>query len=151
MKDPSGLDLLVALLGTLGALLLLVAAFAAAAQCADIMRTARAVSNFTCSTLICGAGTAVVAAAPAPAVPTAAVSTPPAPSADTTMPAPTAAAVESGGGGSGGCTVARGGAPELALPLALVWALAMSVCRLITHRPVTGQRDARTVDLAPRA
>lgn len=32
MKDPSGLDLLVALLGTLGALLLLVAAFAAAAQ-----------------------------------------------------------------------------------------------------------------------
>ena len=32
MKDPSGLDLLVALLGTLGALLLLIAAFAAAAQ-----------------------------------------------------------------------------------------------------------------------
>ena len=31
MKDPSGLDLLVAFLGTLGALLLLVAAFAAAA------------------------------------------------------------------------------------------------------------------------
>jgi len=32
MKDLSGLDLLVALLGTLGALLLLIAAFAAAAQ-----------------------------------------------------------------------------------------------------------------------
>jgi len=35
MKDPSGLDLLVALLGTLGALLLLVAAFAAAAAQGD--------------------------------------------------------------------------------------------------------------------
>ena len=31
MEDPSGLDLLVALLGTLGALLLLVAVFTAAA------------------------------------------------------------------------------------------------------------------------
>jgi hypothetical protein len=31
MKDPSGLDLVVALLGTLGALLLLLAVFAAAA------------------------------------------------------------------------------------------------------------------------
>ena len=35
MKDPSRLDLLVAILGTIGALLLLLAAFAAAAQNTD--------------------------------------------------------------------------------------------------------------------
>jgi len=138
-------------------------ALTAAELRALIARTARAFPNFTCSTLICGAGildagAAVVAAAPAPApaapapapaVPMAAAPTPPpAPGADTTMTTPAAAAMGGGGGGGGGggCTIARDGAPELALPLALLWALGMIARGLVARR-----RHARTVDLPPRA
>lgn len=130
-------------------------ALTAAELRALIARTARAFPDFTCSTLICGAGildagAAVLAAAPAPApaapapapaAPIAAAPAPPAPGADTTMAAPAVAAMESGGGGGGGCTIARDGAPELALPLALLWALAM----------ITRRRHARATRLAAPA
>ena len=135
-------------------------ALTAAELRALIARTARAFPNFTCSTLICGAGivdagAALLAAAPAPAdpapapapaAPMAAAPTPPAPGADTTMATPTAAAMEGGGGGGGGCTIARDGAPELALPLALLWALGMIARGLVARR-----RHARAADLPPRA
>ena len=129
MRDPTGLDLVVALLGTLGALLLLVAAFAAAAQ-GNHPTTDRLIVR-----LADWAG-----GDPAP---TPAASMPPAPSASTTMAVPAAAAVESAGGGGGGCTVAPDGAPEVALPLALLWALAMTARRLLARR-----RHERAVRLA---
>ena len=128
-----------------------------------IARTARAFPDLTCTPLTCGAGivdaaAAVVAAAAPVAAPVAAPAPdpdPPAPAApaaataEMTMPEAPAAAVEGGGGGGsggggggGGCTLARNGAPELALPLAALWALAMIARR---------RHDARTPARAARA
>ena len=110
MKDPSGLDLLVALLGTLGALLLLIAAFAAAAQNNDPTTDRLIVRVADCAHVVRLTRPMALADVEAiarklrsdPAAPT-----PPAPSADATMATPAAAAMESAGGGGGGCTVAR--------------------------------------------
>jgi serine protease len=134
-------------------------ALSAAELRALIARTARAFPNETCSRLTCGAGivdaaAAVIAAAAAAAAPVAtpapasdppAPAAAPAPTAGMTMPEP--APVESaggggsgGGGGGGGCTVARDGAPELALPLAVLWALFMR-----------RRHHAHALDLAARA
>ncbi|MET0679835.1 MAG: S8 family peptidase [Burkholderiales bacterium] len=120
-----------------------------------LLRTARAFPNVSCTPLTCGAGivnaaAAVLAAAaaappPAPAAPAPAPTAPPPPAmtADMTIAAPGAAAAEgASGGGGGGCTFARDGAPEVALPLALIWAIAMILAR---------RRDARTLDLPSRA
>jgi len=101
---------------------------------ADVRRilqtTARAFPNATCSRSLCGAGivdaaAAVAAAAPPPAP--APVQSDPAPMpVSMTAPAATPAAVASGGGG---CTIARDGAPEAALPLLALWAFASMLAR----------------------
>jgi serine protease len=119
-----------------------------------IVRTARAFPDLTCTPLTCGGGivdaAAAVIAAAAPAAPepepapAPAASPPAAAAAEMTMAPPAAAAVDGasgGGGGGGGCALARDGAPELALPLAFLWAVAMLLRR----------RHARAVDLAARA
>jgi len=102
---------------------------------ADVRRilqtTARAFPNATCSRSLCGAGivdaaAAVAAAAPPPA-PAAPVQSDPAPMpVSMTAPAATPGAVDSGGGG---CTIARDGAPEAALPLLALWAFASILAR----------------------
>jgi serine protease len=136
-------------------------ALSAAELRALIARTARAFPDLTCTPFICGAGivdaaAAVIAAAapvaapvaaPAPAPDAPAPAAPPATTAGMTIPEPAAAeggggSGGGGGGGGGGCAVARDGAPELALPLAALWALAMIALR----RP-----DARALALAARA
>ena len=101
---------------------------------ADVRRilqtTARAFPNATCSRSLCGAGivdaaAAVAAAAPPPA-PAAPVQSDPAPMpVSMTAPAATPAAVDSGDG----CTIARDGAPEAALPLLALWAFASMLAR----------------------
>jgi serine protease len=108
-------------------------ALTAAELRALLVRTARAFPSASCTPLVCGAGivdaaAAVTAAAPAPAAPAPAA---PAPAASAEMTTIAAVAVEGGGGGGGGggCTVARDGAPELALPLAVAWALATIALR----------------------
>jgi hypothetical protein len=118
-----------------------------------IVRTARAFPDLTCTALTCGGGIVDAAAAViAAAAPAAAAPEPPAPApppadapAEMTMAPPAATAVEvvssGGGGGGGGCALAHDGAPELALPLAFLWAVAM----------VLRRRHARAVDLAARA
>ena len=135
-------------------------ALTAAELRALLARTARAFPSAGCTTATCGAGivdaaaavmaaAAPAAAAPAPA-PAPAPAAAPAPSpADaattTTAAAPAAAAVADGGGGGGGgggCTVARDGSPEVALPLAALWALTMILWN---------GRRARRARLAPRA
>lgn len=113
---------------------------------ADVRRilqmSAREFPNASCSRASCGAGivdaAAAVALAAAPPEPATPVQPSPAPmSASMTAPAATpataAAAADSGGGG---CTIARGGAPELAFPLLALWAsAALLVRRLRERRP----------------
>jgi serine protease len=121
-------------------------ALTAAELRALLVRTARAFPSASCTPLVCGAGivdaaAAVAAAAPAPATPAPAPAAPaPAAIAETTAMA--AAATEGGGGGGGGgCTVARDGAPELALPLAAAWALAaIALRRRNARRPARPAR-----------
>jgi hypothetical protein len=96
---------------------------------ADVRRilqtTARAFPDATCSRALCGAGIVDAAAAvataatPPPAAPAA-----PAPAAASMTTAPAAAPAAADSDTGGGCTVARGSAPELALPLLALWALA---------------------------
>ncbi len=103
---------------------------------ADVRRilqtTARAFPNATCSPTLCGAGivdaaaaVAAAAAPPAPAAPAPAQSAPGPMPMSMTAPATTAAAADSGGG----CTIARDGAPELALPLLALWAFSSMLAR----------------------
>lgn len=106
-------------------------ALAAAELRALLARTARAFPNISCTPFTCGAGivdaaAAVMAAAPVAAAPapTPAPAPAPAPETTTTTAPVAAAAADEGGGGGGGCTVARHGAPELALPLLTLWAFA---------------------------
>ena len=141
MKDSSRLDLLAAILGTLGVLLLLVAAFAAAAQepqttermivgVADWAEGDRAQS---CTRSTSGAGIVdvaaamIAAAAPAPA--TAPAMTP----VSMTTVSPASAAVI-GGGGGGRCTLARDGAPDALLPLLALWAVIAILIRRARER-----------------
>jgi serine protease len=101
---------------------------------ADVRRilatTARTFPDGTCSPTLCGAGIVDAAAAVATAV-TPAAATPPAPEpapmpvSMTTAPAAAPAAADTGGG----CTIARGGAPEAAFPLLALWALASILVR----------------------
>jgi len=102
---------------------------------ADVRRilqtTARAFPNAACSPSLCGAGivdaAAAVAAAAAPPAPAAPVQSAPAPTpVSMTTPAATPVAADSGGGG---CTIARDGAPEAALPLLALWAFASILSR----------------------
>jgi serine protease len=101
---------------------------------ADVRRilatTARTFPDGTCSPTLCGAGivdaaaavaTAVTPAAAAPAAPEPA----PAPVSMTTAATAAPAAADTGGG----CTIARGGAPEAAFPLLALWALASILVR----------------------
>ncbi len=98
-----------------------------------LQTTARAFPNATCSPSLCGAGivdaaAAVVAAAAVPPAPATPVQPDPPPMpVSMTTPAATPAAVASGGGG--GCTIARNGAPEAALPLLALWAFASILSR----------------------
>ena len=101
---------------------------------ADVRRilqtTARAFPNATCSPALCGAGivdaAAAVAAAAAPPAPAAPVQSDPAPTpVRMTTPAATPVTADSGGG----CTIARNGAPEMALPLLALWAFAAILSR----------------------
>jgi serine protease len=117
---------------------------------ADVRRilqgTARTFPDATCTPIVCGAGivdagaAVSVALAPAPAAPD------PAQTSTDLMPVsmttPAAVASSGGGGGGGGCTVARDGAPEAALPLAMLWALVMLLGR---------RRRARCAASSPRA
>jgi serine protease len=101
---------------------------------ADVRRilqaTARPFPNGSCTRALCGAGivdaaTAVAAAAASPA-PAAPVQSAPAPM-PVSMTASTAAPAASDSGG--GCTIARGGTPELTLPLLALWAIASIFAR----------------------
>ena len=102
---------------------------------ATLRGTARAFPDATCSMSTCGTGIVNAAAAVM-------ASTMPA---ESSMPVsmPTAG-MSSGmsGGGGGGCTIARGGAPDLALPLLALWAVFA-----IARRARNGRRSPRT----PRA
>ena len=107
---------------------------------ADVRRilqtTARAFPNATCSPSLCGAGIvdAAAAVAAAAALPAAAAQSAPAPTpVSMTTPAATPVAADSGGGG---CTIARDGAPEAALPLLALWAFVSILSRR--------RREART-------
>lgn len=87
-----------------------------AAELRDLLRrTARAFPNATCDAAACGTGIVDAGAAVAAAV---AAAPPP-----TQNQAAAPASSSDGGGGGGGCTTVRNGAPELALPLALLLAM----------------------------